>query len=40
VTSALKRVRSAVVVKADKIWIELDKLVIKAKNYKNWYENL
>jgi hypothetical protein len=26
--------------KADKIEIELDKLVIKAKNYKNWYENL
>jgi hypothetical protein len=28
------------IVKADKIYIELDKLVIKAKIHKNWYDNL
>jgi hypothetical protein len=40
VTLALEQVRSAMIVKADKIEIELDTLVIKANNYKDSYENL
>jgi hypothetical protein len=36
----LNKSESAVVLEADKIKIELDRLVIIAKNHKNWYKNL